>query len=132
VSARRRVPVDEFAAAYAAWPGTEHDKTTLKALLLRYRIEAVAARIPSTVVIAAGTTRVPQRLMLAVGEPGLDDGQRVRRLRIVRAAVAAYHAICDVLHGRDPEARPALARVTDWEQAVARLEEEFPAHGRTP
>jgi hypothetical protein len=126
VSARRRLPHDELVAAYTAWPGTEHDKTALKALLLRYRIEAVAGRVPSTVVISAGTNRVPQRLMLAVGEPGLDDDHRVRRLGIVRAAVAAYHAICDVLHGRDPEARPALALVTAWEQAVVRLEEEFP------
>jgi hypothetical protein len=129
VSTRRRPPYDEFAAAYTAWPGTEHDKTTLKALLLRYRIEAVAARVPSTVVTSAGTNRIPQRLMLAVGEPGLDDAHRVRRVGIVRAAVAAYHAICDVLHGRDPEVRPALALVSAWEQAVVRLEEEFP---RTP
>lgn len=132
MSTRRRVPYEELTTAYAAWPGTEHDKTTLKALLLRYRIEAVAARLPSTVVTSAGTTRVSQRLMLAVGEPGLDDGHRIRRLGIVRAAVAAYHAICDVLHGRDPDIRPALALVSAWEQAVARLEEEFPAHGRTP
>src|SRR5690606_40174122 len=45
VSTRRRPPYGEFAVAYTAWPGTEHDKTTLKALLLRYRIEAVAARV---------------------------------------------------------------------------------------
>lgn len=129
MSTRRRPPYGEFAVAYTAWPGTEHDKTTLKALLLRYRIEAVAARVPSTVVTSAGTTRIPQRLMLTVGEPGLDDAHRVRRLGIVRAAVATYHALCDVLHGRDPEVRPALALVSAWEQAVVRLEEEFP---RTP
>jgi hypothetical protein len=130
VSARRRVPDDEFAVAYAAWPGSEHDKTTLKALLLRYRIEAVAARVPCTVVPAAGTTRVPQRLLLTVGEPGLDDSRRLRRLAIVRPALAAYHAICDVLHGRDPEGRPALALVAGWEQAVVRLEQEFPPPDR--
>jgi hypothetical protein len=124
--ARRRVPADEFAVAYAAWPRPEHDKTALKALLLRYRIEAVAARVASTVVTSAGTTRIPQRLMLSVGEPGLDDAQQRRRLAIVRPALAAYHAICDVLHGRDPEGRPALALVAAWEQAVERLEEEFP------
>jgi hypothetical protein len=126
VAAGRRAPRPALEAAYASWPGDDHDKTTLKALLLRLRIEDLVRSLPSTVIAGAPNTNlVRQRLMLSIGEPGLSLVERERRLAVVMAAKSAYGAICDVLHGRDPEGRPPLALVTTWEDAVVRLEREL-------
>ena len=85
----RRLPPDRIEAAYAAWPGPDQDKTVQKALLLRLRIEAVARSLPSTVIVGvARADRVRQRLMLAVGEPGLDGPRRARRISVQVATEA--------------------------------------------
>src|SRR5262245_41348074 len=120
-------------AAYAAWPGLEGDKTALRALLLRLRIEDVAVGVPRTVIAAAPhNDRIRQRLMLAVGEPGLNSQRRADRLRVVLAGVATYQALCQVLHGRVPDGRPPLVDVAAWEVAVVKLEEEFGPKASVP
>jgi hypothetical protein len=121
----RPKPVDQqlLDDAYAAWPGTVDDKTTLQALLLRIRIERVARGLPRPSSLPVfSKLHVARRLLLSVGEPGLNGDQRINRLRVARAAVAAYRDICDILHGRNPDLRPPLADTTAWNGAVAELE----------
>lgn len=120
-------------AAYAAWPGTDHEKTAQKALLIRLRIEEVARGLPTTIIAGPpGSDRIRQRLMLTVGEHGLAQTDRARRLAVVRAAVGVYEAICGLLHGRDPEGRPPLADVMAWDEIVGRLEGELRGQAPAP
>jgi hypothetical protein len=122
------IPVDQarLDEAYAAWPGTAHDKTTLQALLLRIRVERLARQLPPTVIAAPRKKlHVARRLMLAVGAPALTTDQRAHRLRVVQRAVAAYRDICNVLHARNPNLRPPLADTIAWAEAVTALEAEL-------
>lgn len=122
-----------FEAAYTAWPGTDYEKTAQRALLIRLRIEDVARGLPSTIIAgSSGSDRIRQRLMLTVGEPGLDHPDRARRLAVVRAAIGVYEAICGVLHGRDPEGRPPLADVSAWDKIVGKLEGELGGQASVP
>lgn len=124
------VEQDRLDEAYTAWPGTAHDKTTLRALLLRIRVERLARGLSQTVIVAPKKKlHVARRLMLAVGAPGLTNQQRARRLRVGQRAVAAYQDICNVLHARNPDLRPTLADTSTWEVAVVELEAEL--GGRT-
>jgi hypothetical protein len=121
-----KVAIERLASAYDAWPGDDHDKTAQMTLLLRLRIEAVVRALPPTVIVAAPSgSAVRRRLALAIGEPGLDPVRRTQRIATVRAAATAYEALCDVLHGRNPENRPPLTDVREWRQIVAALEAEF-------
>jgi hypothetical protein len=120
------VEVDDLTAGYHAWPVPEHDKTKLRALVLRVRIERLVAALPTTVIAAAGEPRqVGRRLQLSVGDPGLDVADQRRRHRVVTAAVMAYNAICDLLHGRNPDPNPPLPDVSAWAAAVDALESEL-------
>lgn len=120
------ITVDDLTAAYQAWPVPEHDKTKLRALVLRVRIERLVESLPTTVIAVARASRqVRRRLLLSVGQPGLDLADRHRRHRIVTAAVASYNAICDLLHGRNPDPNPPLPDVSAWAAAVDALEREL-------
>jgi hypothetical protein len=122
----RDVSVADLVAAYSGWPGSAEEKAALRALTLRVRIERAAAALPSTVIATPpAASFVERRLYLSVGEPGLSDGRRIRRLRAVAAAMGAYGAICDVLHGRTPDPVPPLQDVQAWALAVDGLEAEF-------
>lgn len=126
----RRLPphVDtaDLIAVYQAWPRPEYDKGLLRALLLRVRIDRVAIELPPKVIAAdPDSSRVSQRLMLSIGEPGLSDDDQSRRLRIVRAAIGAYCAICDLLHARNPDPNPPVQELTTWSGVVEELEREL-------
>ncbi|MGC9671429.1 hypothetical protein ACNTMW_33400 [Planosporangium sp. 12N6] len=118
--------IENLIAAYDAWPGTAYDKGKLRALVLRVRVERLAAALPATTIAApADSSCIRQRLMLSVGEPGLTTEDQKRRLRIVMAAVKTYNEVCDLLHGRNPEPTPPLGDVAAWATSVNDLEMEF-------
>src|SRR5689334_5846852 len=120
------VTVDELVAAYHAWPDAPHDKAKLYALLLRVRVERLAASLPPTIIAAAAdSTRLRQRLMLTIGAPDLTAQDQNRRFRIVTAALAAHGQICDLLHGRNPESNPHPRDVGAWTEAINELEAEL-------
>lgn len=76
------VDVAALEAAYRAWPGTVEEKTALRALTLRVRIERAAAALPPTVIMRRpDASFIERRLYLSVGEPGLSHGRRIKRLR---------------------------------------------------
>lgn len=113
-------------AAYEAWPSPAHDKTLLRALILRVQIEQVVASLPPSVIAAPpDIDSVERRLMLAVGEPGLDRNDRERRLRVVRSGVTSYKQICDVLHGRNPGQHVSPQQLELWSAAARDLVDEF-------
>lgn len=120
------VRVADLVDAYRAWPAPEYDKAKLWALILRVRIERLVEALPATVIaVARGSSQVRRRLLLSVGEPDLDAPDQHRRLRIVTTAVGAYEAICDLLHGRNPDSNPPLPDVNAWAAAVDALEREL-------
>jgi hypothetical protein len=122
----RDISIDALEAAYSGWPGTAEEKAAIRALTLRVRIERTAAALPPTVVTEPPSASfVERRLYLSVGEPGLSQSHRIKRLRAVAAAVGAYGAICDVLHGRSPDPVPPLQDVQAWVIAVDGLEVEL-------
>ncbi len=122
----RDVSIAALEAAYSGWPGTAEEKAALQVLTLRVRIERAAAALPSTIIATPpDASFVERRLYLSVGEPGLSHGHRIRRLRTVAAAMGAYGAICEVLHGRNPDPVPPLQDVQAWAAAVDGLEVEL-------
>lgn len=130
---RRPVGDEHLAAAYLAWPGLDHDKTSLRALMLRLHVERLAQGLPSSVISAPpDSSRIGQRLMLTIGEPGLGPIEQATRLAAVTAAIAAYNDICEVLHGRNPEGNPPVADIEAWERAVLALEESITATPAAP
>ncbi|GAA1376651.1 hypothetical protein [Catellatospora chokoriensis] len=120
------VSITDLEAAYAAWPGISDAKTALWALILRVRIERAAACLPGSVIAAPpDISMVERRLHLSIGEPGLTPTDHVRRLGRVAAAVGAYSAICELLHGRNPDPTPPFQDVAAWTVAVDALESEL-------
>jgi hypothetical protein len=118
--------IEDLIAAYDAWPGTTYDKGTLRALVLRVRVERLAAALPATTIaVPADSSHIRQRLMLFIGEPGLNAEHRTRRLRVVMAAVKTYNEVCDLLHGRNPDPTPPLSDVAAWATSVDNLEREL-------
>jgi hypothetical protein len=120
------VHIRDLQAAYDQWPGSPAEKAALAAMVLRVRIERAAARLPRTV-IAAGPdiSMVERRLYLSIGEPGLPHEGQVRRMQVVASALEAYGAICEVLHGRNPDPLPPLEDLDSWTRAVDALEEDL-------
>lgn len=120
------VPLGDLYAAYQRWPAPDYDKGALRALIIRIRIERAAETLPATVIAApSDSTHLRRRLLLSVGEPGLDPAAQAARRRIVLTAIAAYEAICDLLHGRTSEPHPPLHDLNAWEAAVEALEQEL-------
>jgi len=121
-----KVDLAELEAVCRSWPTPESDRARLRALLLRIRIERVVEGLPDTIIMAApASRRLEHRLRLSVGEPGLDAPDRARRLQVISAAIAAYRAVCDLLHGRNPDPNPPLQDVKAWTEAVGALEREL-------
>jgi hypothetical protein len=120
----RAVSMDDLEVVYRAWPAPEHDKTRLRALLLRIRLERLVDRLPTT-----GCSRVrgqvARRLLLSVGEEGLTPDDRARRHRVVVAATAAYRELCDFLHARRPDLHVSVQDIDSWAAAVAAIETEL-------
>jgi hypothetical protein len=120
------VHVADLQAAYEGWPGTLNEKSTLAALVLRIRIERAATRLPRTVIAAASDiSHIERRLRLSIGEPGLSPDAQTRRMRTIADATAAYTAICDLLHGRNPNPSPSLNELALWTAAVDALEDDL-------
>jgi hypothetical protein len=126
--------IADLQEAYANWPGGEDEKGSLLAMILRVRIERVAAKLPSTVIaVRPDISHVERRLYLSIGEPGLTSDAQLRRMRAIAAGVGAYHAICELLHGRNPDPTPPLQDLRVWAEAVDNLELEFGfVHSLTP
>jgi hypothetical protein len=90
-------------------------------------VEAVVFNLPPSLVREEGSSdRVARKLLLSIGEPGLDSVGQQRRWHVVKAAIAAYEQICDLLHGEDPHPYPPLAELAFWSRIVDDLEREFP------
>jgi hypothetical protein len=123
------VHVADLQAAYLDWPGTQAEKTAVGALVLRVRIERAAARLPGTVIAAEpDISMIERRLYLSIGEPGLSLEAQLRRMRVVAGALEAYVAICEILHGRNPDPLPSVEDLASWTAAVDNLEEDlYPA-----
>ncbi|MET8311998.1 hypothetical protein [Micromonospora sp. NPDC005173] len=123
------VELADLQAAYRGWPGGTAEKAALAALVLRIRIERAAARLPSTVIAAKpDISMIERRLYLSIGEPGLSPEAQVRRMRAIAGALEAYVAICEILHGRNPDPAPPLKDIDAWTSAVDALEEDlYPA-----
>jgi hypothetical protein len=127
------VSINDLTAAYRAWPCPAYDKATLRALILRVRIERAIAALPATVISAsADSTQVEQRLFLSLGDPNLTTEDQTRRLRIVLAARSTYTDICDLLHGRNPDPNPPLQDIEAWAASVNDLEDELTRRPRQP
>lgn len=123
--------VTDLTSAYEAWPAPHHDKCLLRALVLRVQIEQVVAALPSTVIAGPpGTTSVSRRLFLAIGEPGLGDDRRGRRLLIVWRAVAVYKQLCDLLHGRKSSTRLPASQMDDWARVIQELSDDLDGQSR--
>ena len=125
------VSMDDLEAAYRAWPAPEHEKTRLRALLLRIRLERLVDRLPTTVCRQV-RGKVAPRLLLSVGEDGLTPDGQARRHRVVTTAVAAYRELCDFLHARRPDLHVSVQDVASWEAAVAAIEAELACHTPSP
>ncbi|MEV0459257.1 hypothetical protein [Catellatospora methionotrophica] len=124
--------ITDLEAAYIAWPGSPAEKSALWALILRTRIERAAATLPRTVIAARPEgSMVERRLYLSLGDPALPPIAQIRRLDRVVAAIGAYTAICELLHGRNPDPRPPLQDVHAWTSAVDDLESELAAAAST-
>ena len=123
------VELADLQAAYRGWPGSRSEKAALAALVLRVRIERAAARLPRTVIAAKpDVSMIERRLYLSIGEPGLSPEAQVRRMRVIAGALEAYVAICEILHGRNPDPVPSLEDLDSWTSAVDALEEDlYPA-----
>ncbi|MEV4830540.1 hypothetical protein AB0K25_19730 [Micromonospora sp. NPDC049257] len=120
------VELADLQAAYRGWPGGPTEKAALAALVLRVRIERAAAGLPSTVIAAKpDISMVERRLYLSIGEPGLSPEAQVRRMRAIAGALEAYVAICEILHGRNPDPTPPLEDVDAWASAVDALEDDL-------
>lgn len=118
--------VEDLTSAYEAWPAPIHDKCLLRALVLRVQIEQIVAALPSTVIAGQpDITNVSRRLFLSIGEPGLDDDRRSRRLLIVWRAVAVYKQLCDLLHGRKSSTRLPTSQMDDWASIIQELSDEL-------
>jgi hypothetical protein len=128
------VQLADLHAACQGWPGSRAEKAALFALVLRVRIERAAAHLPRTVIAAKpDISMIERRLYLSIGEPGLSSEAQVRRMRVVAAALAAYVAICEVLHGRNPDPVPSPEDLDSWTLAVDALEEDlYPAPAAAP
>jgi len=106
------VELADLQAAYRGWPGSRSEKAALAALVLRVRIERAAARLPRTVIAAKPDVSMIER----------------RRMRVIAGALEAYVAICEILHGRNPDPVPSLEDLDSWTSAVDALEEDlYPA-----
>ncbi|TCB89388.1 hypothetical protein E0H26_27975 [Micromonospora zingiberis] len=120
------VQIADLQAAYQGWPGSQAEKAALAALVLRVRIERMAASLPSTVIAATpDISMIERRLYLSIGEPGLSPEGQTRRMRVIAGALEAYVAICEILHGRNPDPAPPLEDVASWTVAVDALEEDL-------
>lgn len=118
--------VAELTSAYEAWPTPIHDKCLLRALVLRVQIEQIVAALPSTVIAGqSDITNASSRLFLSIGEPGLDDDRRIRRVLIVWRVVAVYKQLCDLLHGRRSTTRLSASQMDDWELVIRELSDEL-------
>jgi hypothetical protein len=96
------------------------------ALVLRVEVEQLVSKLPRAIIRASPhSTRVGQRLMLTLGEPGLDRAGQDRRLRVVRAGIAAYREICSVLHGSLLDPYPPHTVLQEWASAVHALNVEL-------
>ncbi|MET7948468.1 hypothetical protein [Micromonospora sp. NPDC005324] len=127
------VQIADLQAAYEGWPGSRAEKAPLAALVLRVRIERAAARLPRTVIMKPHISVIERRLHLSIGEPGLSPEAQVRRMRVIAGALDAYGAICEILHGRNPDPVPSLADLDSWTSAVDALEENlYPAPAAVP
>jgi hypothetical protein len=113
-------------AGYDSLPGSEQDKLRLKAVILRFRIEAVVLSI--TIGVFTDNTwpnHVRHKLLVSVGAPGLSPDQRTDRLRIVRRGASTYESLCRLLHGDVSGLHPPLGDLAVWTRAVDELEAEF-------
>ncbi|MDI1463356.1 hypothetical protein QEZ54_20445 [Catellatospora sp. KI3] len=120
------VSITDLETAYTAWPGSSDEKAALWALILRVRIERAAAGLPRSVIAAPPEgSVVERRLYLSLGDPGLAHTEQTQRLRRVSAAVGVYSAICELLHGRNPDSQPPLQDIDAWTIAVNALETEL-------
>jgi hypothetical protein len=120
------VSVADLENSYVSWPGDEYDKGKLWALILRVRIERVAAALPRTVIAARpDVSFVERRLFLSIGESALTQAEQQVRTAVVFSAVSVYSAICDLLHGRSADSNPPLQHVHAWTAAVQALEDEL-------
>jgi hypothetical protein len=85
-----RLSREQLQTAYDRWPAAEHDKTTIRALLLRLRIEEVVRGLPRAVIAGqAGHSNVARRLRLTIGTttPGDErDSSTAAGLRPAKAA----------------------------------------------
>lgn len=105
--------------AYLAWPGTPYDKTKLRALVLRVRLERLVSTLPTSIIAAPpDSTNVRRRLFLTIGAADLTQADRRRRRTVVLRASTAYTEICDLLHGREADDMPPLEQVEAWATAV--------------
>jgi len=112
--------------AYDDLPVQDDEKVRFLAVLLRIRLEAVVLSVAATVLaVNAYPTRVRHKLLVAVGEMGLSDRDRVRRLEVVRRGASTYEALCDLLHARGTVLHPPVEDVAVWQSNVKALEEEF-------
>ncbi|WP_405431127.1 hypothetical protein [Micromonospora sp. NBC_00617] len=123
------VELADLQAAYRGWPGGTAEKAALAALVLRVRIERAAARLPSTVIAAKpDISMIERRLYLSIGEPGLSPEAQLCRMQTIAGALEAYVAICEILHGRNPDPTPPLKDIDAWTSAVDALEKDlYPA-----
>ncbi|GIE36141.1 hypothetical protein Ait01nite_091860 [Actinoplanes italicus] len=120
------IHIRDLQAAYNRWPGRPAEKTALAAIVLRVRIERAAARLPRTVIAAQpDISMVERRLYLSIGEAGLSHEGQVRRMQVIAGALEAYGAICEVLHGRNPDPLPPLEDLESWTRAVDALEKDL-------
>ncbi|MET8152841.1 hypothetical protein ACIBSW_21930 [Actinoplanes sp. NPDC049668] len=128
------VHVADLQAACRGWPGSRAEKAALAALVLRVRIERAAARLPSTVIATKpDISMIERRLYLSIGEPGLSHEAQIRRMLVIAGALQAYVAICEILHGRDPDPLPSLEDLDAWTVAVDALDEDlYPAPATVP
>ena len=120
------VDISDLESAFESWPGDLYEKGRLRAFILRVRVEAVVSSLPASVVSTAGSSdRAARKLLISIGEPGLDPQDQARRFAVVKAAIAAYEEICDLLHGDDPHPYPPLPQLAMWSRIVNALESEF-------
>lgn len=117
-------PINEIEQACLGWPGAAVTRAHLGLLLLRIRIERVAAGIPGTVLKdGVGGGNVARRLMIWVGEPGLDAKAQDERYGVVRRSIAAYKLLSDISHGRMRDPFLPAASLDNLQAIVRDLED---------